>query len=202
VPKQSYDLHPPKPPTIFHKGYYRLMQFLQILGLASIVEGLQMWAGFFQQIIDLYQRYVRGLLYNVVMLVWLTGWPPPPKIGIDLLIIWSTFFAAASFHVYYEHHRNIVSYIYHDEYDLTSGKPTALLRTAVKTLTIFLIGPALYPVLAILHYLSGGRSDQPIITRWLVMQPRSILKYVGFQFLILGLLLFISYQMKKQGFFT
>jgi hypothetical protein len=195
VPRQSYDPHQPRP-TIFHKGYYQLMRLLQILGLASIVESFQVWTGFFQQIVDLYQQWVRAPLFAVVLALWPAGWPAPPKIGADLLIVWGTFFAAASYHVYHENGRNIVGHIYNDEYDLRRGKTLVMLRTAMKLVTIFLIGPILYPILAIRHYLRGGTSEQPLITPWLVMRPRSILKYVGRQILILGLLLFISYQMK------
>ena len=198
MPQQSYDLQQP-PPNIFHKGYYELMRLLQLLGLASIVESFQIWTGFFQQIVDVYQQWVRAPLYALVLALWPTALPTPPKIGADLLVIWGTFFAAASYHVYHENGRNIIGHIYNEEYDLRRGKAVVVVRTAMKVITIFLIGPILYPVLAVRHYLRGGNREQALITPWLVMKPRSILKYVGWQLLILGLLLFISYQMKTRN---
>ena len=171
------------------------MRFSGIVGLAGIVDSLRVWRGFLAQIVTLYQEWIRLPIYNTFIAIWPT-WllPTPPRIGVDLLIIWSAFFAAASYHVYYEDGRNIVSHIYAKEsmsHRLT--RVGVLLRTVAKVVTIFLIGPVFYPLKALSHWRNGGRSGELIITPWLVMNPRAILKYVLFQFCALMILLLINY---------
>ena len=181
-------------PTIFHVAYLNVTRISSLIGLASIVDGLKVWRGFLQEIITLYQDWVRLPLYDAFMLVWPDQWLRVPRSGVDLLIIWSAFFAAASYHVYYEDGRNIVAHIYANERNFRSWRVTAILRTIAKVVTIFIIGPVLYPLKALSHSRGRERKDHLIITRWLVMNPRAILKYVLFQFFALVLLLLFNYQ--------
>ena len=183
------------PPTIFHAAYLNLMRLAGVLGIASIVDSLKIWRGFLLQIVTLYQDWIRLPLYNAFMLVWPEWLPQLPRIGIDLLIIWSAFFAAASYHVYYEDGRNIFRHIYANESDLRSSRTMAMLRTIAKVVSIFLIGPVLYPLKALANYRNGGRKEQLIITPWLVMKPREIVKYVFYQFFALVILLLVNYTM-------
>jgi hypothetical protein len=183
-------LEVPKP-TIFHIGYLNLMRVSGVLGLASIVDSFKVWRGFLLQVVTLYQDWIRLPIYNACMFFWPSDLPVPPKLGVDLLIIWSAFFAAASYHVYYEDGRNIFAHIYAAEYHPRATRAGALFRTVVKVVTIFVIGPVYYPLKALSH---GARKDQLIITRWLVMNPRAILKYVLFQFCALAVLLLVNYQ--------
>jgi hypothetical protein len=69
-------------------------------------------AGFLRDVVSLYQDWIRLPIYNAWTFLWPAEWPVPPKIGVDLLIIWCAFFAAASYHVYYEDGRNIFSHVY------------------------------------------------------------------------------------------
>lgn len=186
-------------PTIFHVAYLNVMRAAGVLGLASIVESLKVWRGFLLEIVTLYQEWIRLPIYKAFMLLWPEWWPTPPRIGVDLLIVWSAFFAAASYHVYYEDGRNIFAHIFAKESHPRATRIGALLRTITKVLTIFVIGPVLYPLKALSHSRSGGRKDQLIITQWLVMNPRAILKYVLFQFCALVLLLLINFQVVNQG---
>ena len=75
----------------------------------------------------------------------------------------------------------------------------ALFNTVIKTITIFLVGPALYPALAIADVRRTRGKGQLVITNWIVMKPRAILWYVAQQIVVILLLLFISYQMKLQN---
>jgi hypothetical protein len=188
------------PPTIFHIAYLNLMRLSGLIGLASILDGLKVWRGFLLQVITLYQEWIRLPIYEAFMLVWPADWLTVPRTGVDLLIIWSAFFAAASYHVYYEDGRNIVAHIYANEREnFRSWRVTAILRTFLKVVTIFIIGPVLYPLKALSHSRSSGRTDQLVITRWLVMNPRAILKYVLFQLFALVLLLLLNYQLLNQS---
>jgi hypothetical protein len=171
------------------------MRLVGLIGLAGIVDGLKIWRGFLQEIVTHYQEWIRSPLFEAFMLIWPASWPAPPRIGIDVLIVWSAFFAAASYHVYFEDGRNIFSHIYANESDLRTSRWATLVRTIAKVVAIFVIGPVLYPLTAITHYHRGGRNDQLIITRWLVMNPRKILRYVVYQFFGLVVLLFINYQL-------
>jgi hypothetical protein len=170
-----------------------------LLGLASIVESAKIWVGFFREVVELYQHWVRVPLYNLFMAVWPASWPVLPHITIDLLIIWTSFFAAANYHVIREDGRNIFSHIYSIENNLMKPQACAIFNTIIKTITIFLVGPVLYPALAIADFKRARGKGQLVITNWIVMKPRTILWYVAQQIGLIMLLLFISYQMKLQN---
>jgi hypothetical protein len=189
-------LEVPKP-TIFHVAYLNLTRISGVLGLASIADGFKVWRGFLAEIVKHYQEWIRQPIYKALIVFWPADWPVPPKFGIDLFIVWAAFFAAASYHVYYEDGRNILSHIYAAE-KLTprATRAGAIVRTIAKVITIFVIGPLFYPLKALSH---SARKNQLMITRWLVMNPRAILKYVFFQFLALVILLLINYTTFNQG---
>jgi hypothetical protein len=180
--------------TPFQTATYNVMRVAGLLGLASMVEGAKIWVGFFREIIGLYQQWIRIPIYNALLLVWPASFPTPPRTLVDLFMIWSSFFAAANYHIIREEGRNVISHIYANENNLMKSRFAAIISTIVKVVTIFIIGPILYPMLAIANYRRG--KDQLYMTRWLVMKPREILKYVAQQLIVLGFLLFISYQMK------
>jgi hypothetical protein len=171
------------------------MRLVGLIGLAGIVDGLKIWRGFLQEIVTHYQEWIRSPLFEAFVLIWPASWPTPPRIGVDVLIVWSAFFAAASYHVYFEDGRSIVSHIYANESSLRTSRWMALVRTMAKVAAIFVIGPVLYPLMAITHHVRGGRSDQLIVTRWLVMCPAKIVKYAVYQVVALVVLLFINYQL-------
>ena len=93
---------------------------------------------------DLYQQSVRVPLHNVFMAVWPASWPVLPHAVVDLMIIWTSFFAAANYHVIREDGRNIVSHIYANENNLLKSHNRVILDTIIKVVTIFLVGPVLY----------------------------------------------------------
>jgi hypothetical protein len=132
------------------------------------------------------------------MLVWPTWWPALPRIGVDLLIIWSAFFAAASYQVYFDDGQNIFAHIYAIEINRRRAtRFGALLRTIVKVVTIFVIGPVLYPMKAISDWRSGRYRVRLHVTPWFVMNPHAILRYVLFQFCALVILLLINYTLQS-----
>jgi hypothetical protein len=115
------------------------------------------------------------------MAVWPASWPVLPHITIDLLIIWTSFFAPANYHVIREDGRNIFSHIYVIENNLMKSQGRAIFNTIIKTITIFLVGPVLYPALAIADFKRARGKGQLVITNWIVMKPRAILWYVAQQ---------------------
>ncbi|MFM9851166.1 MAG: hypothetical protein ACKVP3_29065 [Hyphomicrobiaceae bacterium] len=194
----AYTIAAPKP-SPFQTLNYVFARILGLLGLASIVESAKIWVGFFREAIDLYQNWVRVPLHNLLMTVWPSSWPTLPHISIDLLIIWTSFFAAANYHVIREDGRNIFRHIYAIENNLMKPQSRALFNTIIKTITISLVGPILYPVLAIADLKRARGRGQLIITNWIIMKPRAILWYVAQQIAVVILLMFISYQMKMQN---
>jgi hypothetical protein len=153
----------------------------------------------FREIVDLYRDWIRVPLYNALLFLWPVGWPTPSRIVVDFAIVWASFFAAANYHILSEEGRSVVNHIYTNENNLIASRPAVLLKTALKVIIIFFIGPVLYPVLAIANYRRGGGKDDIVMTDWIVVKPREILKYVFQQVAVMLILLFISYQMKQQG---
>jgi len=192
---------PRKKPTHFQIGTYWVMRIAGVFGLASIVDAAKVWVGFIREVVQLYQDWIRVPLYNAILMVWPAAWPVPSRIWVDVAIIWTSFFAAANYHIIREEGRNVVSHIYTNENNMMASRPMVLLRTTIKVATIFLLGPVLYPMLAIANYRRGGGKDDIVMTDWIVMKPREILKYVFQQVAVILFLLFISYQMKQQGIF-
>lgn len=71
-----------------------LSVLLNITGIASFVDGLVVWADFFQNIIEFYRTTIRAPLAELVSAVWPAGWPPIPGWCFDIFIVWSAFFLA------------------------------------------------------------------------------------------------------------
>jgi hypothetical protein len=188
-----------KEPTLFQVGTYWLMRILGILGIASIVEGARIWVGFLREIVALYASWIREPLYNVLLSIWPASWSTPSLLAVDLAMIWTSFFAAANYHIIREEGRSIVGHIYTNENNLIRSRPLVVVRTAIKVSIIFLIGPVLYPLLAINIYRRGEQRDSVVITDWVVIKPYEVLKYVLQQLAVVIILLFISYQMQQQG---
>lgn len=194
----AYTIAAPKP-SPFQTINYVAARVLGLLGLASIVESAKIWVGFLREAVELYQHWVRVPLHNLFMAVWPASWPVLPHAAVDVLIIWTSFLAAANYHVIREDGRNLFSHIYAIENNLMKSQARAMFNTIIKTITIFLVGPVLYPALAIADYKRAHGKGQLVITKWIVMKPRAILWYVAQQIALIVLLLFISYQMKLQG---
>jgi hypothetical protein len=187
----AYSIAPPKPNS-YHTLNYVGSRLLGLLGLASIVESAKVWVGFFREIVQLYQAWVRQPIYDLLMAVWPASLPTVPHLAVDVLIVWTAFFAATNYHVIREDGRNIFSHVYARENNLMRSRNRAIVNTLVKAAIIFLIGPVYYPALAI-------AARGPVITDLVVVRPRAILWYVAQQVGIIVFLLFVSYQMKLQG---
>jgi hypothetical protein len=79
----------PKPYLII---YLILSAVLNILGIASLVDGVVSWAGFAAQIITTYRAYFREPILHFLIFFWPSGWPRIPGWVIDILVIQSSFF--------------------------------------------------------------------------------------------------------------
>jgi hypothetical protein len=69
---------------------------LTVSGIASIVEGLARWHGFFKDILDLYRAWIRHPISWAVHLVWPTSWPQIPETVFDVIVVWGAMFFAAN----------------------------------------------------------------------------------------------------------
>jgi hypothetical protein len=79
----------PKPYLVL---YLALSALLNVLGLASLVEGVVTWAGFVAEVINVYHQFLRDPILRAVMYFWPAAWPRVPSWTIDLFIIQSSFF--------------------------------------------------------------------------------------------------------------
>jgi hypothetical protein len=66
---------------------------LTVTGLASIVDGVVVWADFIAQILQVYKSTLRDPLAQAINMLWPTGWPRVPKSFFDFAIVWSSFFS-------------------------------------------------------------------------------------------------------------
>lgn len=187
----AYSIAPPKPNS-YQTINYIGSRLLGLLGLASIVESAKIWVGFFREIVELYHAWIRQPIHELLMTIWPASWPIVPQFTVDLLIVWTSFFAATNYHVIREDGRNIFHHIYTRENNLMRSRNRAIFNAVTKVVVIFLIGPLYYPGLAI-------AAPGHVITDLVVVRPRAILWYVAQQIAFIVLLLFISYQMKLQG---
>ena len=81
-------------PVILQYAWLALTVILTLTGLASIVDGLIVWADFIAQAIQVYKSTLRDPIAWLVDMAWPKGWPRIPKMVFDVLIIWSAFFTA------------------------------------------------------------------------------------------------------------
>ncbi len=79
-------------PRLYLVIYLALSAILNILGIASLVDGVVSWAGFAAQIVATYRAYLREPILHVVIFFWPNNWPRIPGWVIDILIIQSSFF--------------------------------------------------------------------------------------------------------------
>jgi hypothetical protein len=79
----------PKPYLII---YLTLSAILNILGIASLIDGVVSWAGFAAQLVTTYRAYLREPLLHFVIFLWPIDWPRIPGWAIDVLVIQSSFF--------------------------------------------------------------------------------------------------------------
>jgi hypothetical protein len=81
-------------PVILQYIWLGLTVILTLTGLASIVDGLIVWADFIAQLIQVYESTLRDPIARFIEAIWPAGWPRIPKTLFDLLVIWSSFFTA------------------------------------------------------------------------------------------------------------
>src|SRR5262245_9235325 len=69
---------------------------LNISGMASIVDGFVVWAGFFRDFIDLYRAWIREPILWAMNLFWPASWPRIPGWVADWLCISGSFALATN----------------------------------------------------------------------------------------------------------
>src|SRR5450759_5632167 len=79
----------PKPYLVL---WLALSMLLNILGIASIVDGAVTWLGFVAELIATYRKFLREPLLFVAELFWPASWPRIPRWTADVLIVQSSFF--------------------------------------------------------------------------------------------------------------
>ena len=97
----------PKPFLVI---YLAMSAILNVLGLASIVEGAVTWAGFLAEAINIYHQFLRDPILNALMYFWPTAWPKLPHWVIDLVIIQSSFFISYRLFMAFEKEKYLITF--------------------------------------------------------------------------------------------
>jgi len=97
----------PKPYLII---WLALSTLLNLLGIASIIQGFVDWAGFLAQAVHTYQQLVRDPVLSVVLHVWPPSWPKFPGWLVDLLIIQSSFFISNRLFMAFEPEKYLLTF--------------------------------------------------------------------------------------------
>jgi hypothetical protein len=97
----------PKPYLIL---YLALSALLNVLGLASLVEGVVTWAGFLAEVINVYHQFLRDPILRAVMYFWPAAWPKVPSWAIDLFIIQSSFFISYRLFMAFEKEKYLITF--------------------------------------------------------------------------------------------
>jgi hypothetical protein len=97
----------PKPYLIIYLGFSTL---LNILGLASIADGIIVWSGYIAEIIKVYHQFLRDPILLVILSFWPVGWPKFPGWAVDILIVQSSFFLSYRLFIAFEKSQYLVTY--------------------------------------------------------------------------------------------
>ena len=95
----------PKPYLVL---WLALSMLLNILGIASIVEGAVTWLGFVAELIATYRKFLREPLLFIAGFFWLTSWPRIPPWTADVLKIQSSFFISYRLFMAFEKRRYLI----------------------------------------------------------------------------------------------
>ena len=95
----------PKPYLVM---WLALSMMLNILGIASIVDGAIVWAGFAAEIIATYHKFLRQPLLHAMQFFWPTSWPTIPPWAADILIVQSSFFISFRLFMAFEKERYLI----------------------------------------------------------------------------------------------
>jgi hypothetical protein len=85
-----------------------LSMLLNILGIASIVDGAITWLGFVAEIVATYRKFLREPLLLLASLFWPTSWPRIPPWAADVFIIQSSFFISFRLFMAFERERYLI----------------------------------------------------------------------------------------------
>jgi hypothetical protein len=161
---------------------------LNVIGMASLVDGVVVWADFIRHIIGIYREVVHEPLRLAIGLVWPAGWPPIPRTAIDLLVMWSCVFLSVNLALYRE-----------------TGK-TALSAAAervrgVGSFAVFLLISALMfitlPLGTVRHLLTPSRYRYNPYFPERHRATRAILLSLSFVLGLFILVLFLNYQVRR-----
>lgn len=73
---------------------------LNVIGLASLVDGVVVWADFIQHLVETYRTFIREPLEWAARAVWPASWPRIPAAAFDLLVVWSCLFLSTNIALY------------------------------------------------------------------------------------------------------
>lgn len=155
-----------------------------VLGLASLVDNVVVWADFFKHVIELYREYIRGPIAFVGNHVWPFG--KIPGWFFDVFVLWSIFFISLNIFAYREDKTTMLSITYQEIMDENT------IIKKLKALVVILITLFLFPIIFIIQFYAAviagdtGVSDPKY--------AKEVASYVGIIIAIFIIILFINYQ--------
>jgi hypothetical protein len=172
----------PKKPEIGPFIYVGLVisVLLNVSGMASIVDGFVVWAGFFRGFVGLYRAWIRSPLQWLPGLIGihLPGWVA------DWLCISGSFFLAMNLYHFQNQGETILRTVMH--------RPSVWARATL--IVIVLSGPLIIPLLLILQHLIDRKGGRP---KW------DTIAYVYLYWvMVIGsivVLMFLNWQLKRAG---
>jgi hypothetical protein len=152
---------------------------LSLSGMASIVDGFAVWAGFLRDFVDLYRAWIREPVLGIVHLIWPASWPPIPGWVVDWFCISGSFFFAGNIVKSSSEGRGLLG----DQLDSPRG---FLPRAAFSIMLGLLIGP-LYVLPIAIGALTDWTGALRVYLYWLTL------------LCVFALLMFLNWQLKRAG---
>ena len=163
---------------------------LNVIGIASLVHGVVIWADFIRQMVEIYRAFIREPLEWAAQLIWPASWPRIPAVLLDLLVIWSCLFLSTNIALY----RSAGTFLLSEAFAKVRGLGS-FLRFVLISILIFITVP--FGILR--HLLSPNEYRYNVLFPHRREMTFSILYSLLFVVGMFILLLFLNFQIKRIG---
>ncbi len=163
---------------------------LNVVGLASLVDGIVVWATFIQEIVEIYHEVIREPIEWAAQLIWPASWPRIPAAFFDLLVVWSCLFLSTNIALY----RSAGVFLLSEAFAKIRGFRSFFGFVLVSTLMFITI-----PFGIIRHLLSANEYRYNVLFPYRREMTFSILHSLLFVIGIFIVLLFVNFQISHIG---
>lgn len=163
---------------------------LNVIGMASLVDGVVIWADFIRQMVELYRALIRDPLEWAAQLFWPASWPRIPASFFDLLVVWSCLFLSTNIALY----RSAGTFLLSKAFAKVQGFGSFFGFVFVSTLMFITV-----PFGMLRHLLSPNEYRYNVLFPHRREVTLSILYSLLFVVGMFILLLFVNFQIKRIG---